>query len=233
MLKLIAASLLLTATPSAAPNTYSTWDDNGFCWTNCPQLDAGAYIQSFTQIRGLSGYKALPEVVNGPTQIRGLRVGINNMYGNFWRATGTLIHSSGTRYPIHQGASTDGNPMGYYNTRCSEKNICQPTFEWGPLSISDKMYAGSYSLELQVTYAYGLNPGWAKTITLAPALIIASSPAGTGPVPPTTTTVAPTAPTTTVAAAPRRGEPCPYERGVSGRLVCKRVGNVLKWARRQ
>lgn len=230
MLKFIAIAALLMPAPQADSITYSTWDDNGFCWTNCPQLDAGAYIQSFTQIRGLSGYKAVPEIVHAPTQLRGLRVGLNSTFGNFWTAWGTLVHSSGARYPIYQAASTDGNPMVWYNIKCSTTNICQPALEWGPLQLGSNMLAGSYSLEMKVSYLYGLNPGWTKTVVLAPAVIIASSPAGTAA--PTTTTTSIVPPQTTLPPTPRRGQECLYEYGRSGNLVCKNVGGKLKWVRR-
>lgn len=216
------------------------WDENGFCWENCPTLDSGAYIQSFTQIRGLSGYLRLPEVVHAPTQIRGLRIGLNSPNGNFWKASGTLIHQgSQRRYPIGQAVSTDGNPLGWYNQRCSSTNICNPDFSFGPTYVEAYMYAGSYSLEIVVRYDFGLNPTWSKTILLPGALVIASSPAGSGVAPtPTTSTTVSLPPIVTSVVVPRPptfGGGCPYRYGrtrINGvRAVCSLVNGQLVWRR--
>lgn len=226
--------------PSSVSAENVTWDENGFCWENCPSLDAGAYINSFTQIRGLSGYLRLPEVVNAPTQIRGLRIGIQNPNGNFWKASGTLIHlGTQRRYPIGPAVSSDGNPMGYYNTKCSATNICKPDFSFGPIWIESYMYQGSYHLEIVVTYDYGLNPTWSKTIVLPGALVIASSPSGSGVAP--TSSVSPTVPsatTVTPVVTPRRptfGGECPYRYGrtrINTRVaVCTLVAGKLVWRR--
>jgi hypothetical protein len=224
--------------PVSAQNL--TWDENGFCWKNCPTLDAGAYIQSFTQIRGLSGYLRLPEVVNAPTQIRGLRIGINNPNGNFWTATGTLIHQgTGTRYPIGLATSSDGNPLGWYNQKCSSTNICSPDFSFGPLWVESYMYAGSYHLEIVVKYSYGLNPTWSKVIDLPGALVIASSPAGLGALPTPTTSTTVSLPTIVTPVVPRGpatfGGRCPYRYGRTRinnvRAVCTLVSGKLVWRR--
>lgn len=215
-----------------------TWDENGFCWENCPTLDAGAYINAFTQIRGLSGYLRLPEVVTAPTQLRGLRISIYNPNGNFWTATGTLIHlGTNTRYPIGQAESSDGNPLGYYNTRCSATNICSPSFSFGPVQLPAYMYQGSYHLEIAVRYGYGLNPSWSKTIVLPGALVIASSPSGSGVSP--TSSVSTTIPSPTIVTVvvprprPTFGGACPYRYGrtrIDNRVaVCTLVNGKLIW----
>ena len=221
------------------------WDENGFCWQNCPTLDGSAYIQSFTQIRGLTGYLRLPEVVSAPTLIRGLRIGINNPMGNFWVASGTLVHvGTGQRLSLGQGTSTDGNPMGWYNTKCSSTNPCSPDISFGPIQIPSYMYAGSYRLEIVARYDYGLNPSWSKTIVLPGALVIASSPAGPGVIatPITSTTVAsPTIVTSIVtvvvpAAKPAFGRACDFRYGqtrINGkRGVCSLVNGNLIWRRK-
>ena len=218
-----------------------SWDENGFCWENCPTLDGPAYIQSFTQIRGLTGYLRLPEVVTAPVQIRGLRIGINNPMGNFWTANGTLVHTvTGQRYPIGYAESSDGNPMGWYNLKCSYDNPCSPYFAFGPVQIQSYMYAGSYHLEIVVRYDYGLNPSWSKLIVLPGALVIASSPAGLGvlPTPTSSTTVSlPSIVSPVVSPArPAFGRACPYRYGqtrIKGiRAVCSLVNGNLIWRRK-
>lgn len=217
------------------------WDENGFCWENCPTLDNGAYIHSFTQIRGLTGYLRLPEVVTAPVQIRGLRIGINNPMGNFWTASGTLVHiPTGQRYPIGYAESSDGNPMGWYNTKCSSTNPCNPDFSFGPVQIPSYMYAGSYRLEIVVRYDYGLNPSWSKTIVLPGALVIASSPAGLGAfaTPTTSTTVSLPSIVSPVVppARPAFGRACPYRYGrtrINGiRAVCSLINHQLIWRKK-
>lgn len=218
-----------------------SWDENGFCWENCPTLDGSAYIHSFTQIRGLTGYLRLPEVVSAPVQIRGLRIGINNPMGNFWTANGTLVHiPTGQRTPIGLAESSDGNPMGWYNVKCSSTNPCSPDFSFGPVQIPSYMYAGSYRLEIVVRYDYGLNPSWSKTIVLPGALVIASSAAGPG-VSPTSSTYPIVSSTTIVPpvvspARPAFGRACPYRYGqtrIKGkRAVCSLVNNQLKWRKK-
>jgi hypothetical protein len=218
-----------------------SWDENGFCWENCPTLDGSAYIHSFTQIRGLTGYLRLPEVVTAPVQIRGLRIGINNPMGNFWTANGTLVHTlTGQRYPIGLAESSDGNPMGWYNLKCSSTNPCNPDFSFGPVQIPPHMYAGSYHLEIVARYDYGLNPSWSKTIVLPGALVIASSPAGLGVLatPTTSTTVSlPSIVSPVVSPArPAFGRACPYRYGqtrIKGiRAVCSLVNNQLIWRKK-
>ena len=222
-----------------------SWDENGFCWENCPTLDGAAYINSFTQIRGLDGYLRLPEVVTAPVQIRGLRIGINNPMGNFWIADGTLVHTlTGRGYSIGYAGSSDGNPMGYYNVKCSSDNPCSPYFAFGPVQIQSYMYAGSYHLEIAVKYDYGLNSSWSKTIVLPGALVIASSPAGLGafPTPTSSTTVslpATVAPIVTITVLPARpafGRACLYRYGqtrINGkRAVCSLVNNQLIWRKK-
>ena len=215
-----------------------TWDENGYCWENCPVLDAGATINSFTQIRGLSGYLRLPEAVTVPYQIRGLRIGITNPYGNFWTATGTLIHQgTNTRYPIGLADSTDGNPLGYYNTKCSATNICSPAFSFGPIWLPAYMYQGSYHLEIVVRYSYGLNPTWTSTIDLPGALVIVSSPAGSGqpPSPSTssTTTSSSIVPSLVIPGRPTFGGACPYRYGQTrigkSKVVCTLISGKLIW----
>ena len=217
------------------------WDENGFCWENCPTLDGSAYIQSFTQIRGLTGYLRLPEVVTAPVQIRGLRIGINNPMGNFWTANGTLVHiPTGQRLSLGQADSSDGNPMGWYNVKCSSTNRCSPDFSFGPIQIPSYMYAGSYHLEIVVRYDYGLNPSWSKTIVLPGALVIASSPAGLGvlPTPTTSTTVSlPSIVSPVVSPArPALGRACPYRYGQTWinnkRAVCSLINKTLIWRRK-
>lgn len=218
-----------------------SWDENGFCWENCPTLDGSAYIHSFTQIRGLTGYLRLPEVVTAPVQIRGLRIGINNPMGNFWTASGTLVHTlTGQRYPIGTAESSDGNPMGWYNLKCSSTNPCNPDFSFGPVQIPSYMYAGSYHLEIVVRYDYDLNPSWSKTIVLPGALVISSSPAGLGVLatPTTSTTVSlPSIVSPVVSPArPAFGRACPYRYGqtrINGkRAVCSLVNNQLIWRKK-
>ena len=221
------------------------WDENGFCWQNCPTLDGPAYIQSFTQIRGLTGYLRLPEVVSAPTLIRGLRIGINNPMGNFWTANGTLVHTvTGQRLSLGLAESSDGNPMGWYNLKCSSTNPCNPDFSFGPIQIPSYMYAGSYRLEIVVRYDYGLNPSWSKLIVLPGALVIASSPAGLGviPTPITSITVAsPTIVTSIVTvivprAKPAFGSACDFRYGqtrINGkRAVCSLVNQQLIWRKK-
>ena len=219
------------------------WDENGFCWENCPTLDGSAYIHSFTQIRGLTGYLRLPEVVTAPVQIRGLRIGINNPMGNFWTANGTLVHTmTGQRYPIGYAESSDGNPMGWYNQKCSSTNPCSPAFSFGPVQIPSYMYAGSYRLEIVARYDYGLNPSWSKTIVLPGALVIASSPAGPGVSPTPTSSTYPIVSSTTIVppvvtpAKPAFGRACPYRYGqtrIKGkRAICKSINGKLIWRRK-
>ena len=217
------------------------WDENGFCWENCPTLDGSAYIHSFTQIRGLTGYLRLPEVVTAPVQMRGLRIGINNPMGNFWTASGTLVHiPTGQRYPIGYAESSDGNPMGWYNLKCSYENPCSPYFSFGPIAIPSYMYEGSYRLEIVVRYDYGLNPSWSKTIVLPGALVIASSPAGLGVLatPTTSTTVSlPSIVSPVVSPArPAFGRACPYRYGqtrINGiRAVCSLINHQLIWRKK-
>ena len=217
------------------------WDENGFCWENCPTLDGSAYIQSFTQIRGLTGYLRLPEVVAAPVQIRGLRIGINNPMGNFWSANGTLVHiPTGQRLSLGQADSSDGNPMGWYNVKCSSTNPCSPDFSFGPIQIPSYMYAGSYHLEIVVRYDYGLNPSWSKTIVLPGALVIASSPAGLGvlPTPTSSTTVSlPSIVSPVVSPArPAFGRACPFRYGQTWinnkRAVCSLINKTLIWRRK-
>jgi hypothetical protein len=217
------------------------WDENGFCWENCPTLDGSAYIHSFTQIRGLTGYLRLPEVVTAPVQIRGLRIGINNPMGNFWTASGTLVHTmTGQRYPIGYAESSDGNPMGWYNQKCSSTNPCSPDFSFGPVQIPSYMYAGSYRLEIVARYDYGLNPSWSKTIVLPGALVIASSPAGPG-VSPTSSTYPIVSSTTIVPpvvtpAKPAFGRTCEFRYGqtrIKGkRAICTSINGKLIWRRK-
>ena len=215
-----------------------SWDENGFCWENCPTLDGSAYIHSFTQIRGLNGYLRLPEVVTAPVQIRGLRIGINNPMGNFYTANGTLVQSlTGQRLPIGLAESSDGNPMGWYNVKCSSTNPCNPDFSFGPVQIPSYMYAGSYHLEIVVRYDYGLNPSWSKTIVLPGALVIASSPAGLGALAtPTSSTIASLPSIVTHVVSPARpafGRACPYRYGQTRinnrRAVCSLINKTLIW----
>ena len=207
------------------------FDSNGYCWENCPVLDAGATINSFTTARGLEGYRALPLVLNTTTQIHGLRVGLNYPYGNMWTATGVLIHQSGTRYSIRTPDIEDGNKLSDSRVKCGLDNVCSPSFLFGG-DYTNGWFAGSYKLEITFRYNYNINPSWSKTILLPGALVIVNSQAGTGP---TTTTTVATAPSTTVnpaSARPTIGGRCFNQRWTYKNLVCKRINNQLVWRKK-
>ena len=227
---LILLGILYGPIPARSENLI--WDSNGYCWQNCPTLDAGAYINSFTTLRGLEGYRALPLVMATTTQIHGLRIGINNPYGNMWIAKGTLIHQSGVRYVIKDAESDDGNPLFNLGARCSLTNVCTPSFSFGG-DYTDGWFAGSYSLEITVRYNYNINPTWTKTITLPGALVILNSPAGTGPTTTTSTSVLPIIPVVnSVPARPTLGGRCFNPKWFYRQLVCRKVNGNLIWASR-
>ena len=221
--------------PIPAYSENVVWDSNGYCWQNCPALDAGAYINSFTTLRGLDGYRALPLVMASTTQIHGLRIGINNPYGNMWTAKGVLIHQSGTRYPIRDAESDDGNSAFNFGRRCGGTNICTPSFSFSG-DYTDGWFAGSYSLEITVRYNYNINPTWTKTIILPGAVVILNSPAGIGPT--TTTALAPTStllPAATLSPVPARptlGGRCFSLKWTYRNLVCKKVKGNIVWTRK-
>jgi hypothetical protein len=177
------------------------------------------------------------------TQIHGLRIGINMPYGNMWIAKGVLIHQSGTRYPIRDAESDDGNSLFNFGVRCSLSNICTPSFSFSG-DYTDGWFAGSYSLEITVRYNYNIMSTWTKTIILPGALVILNSPAGIGP---TTTTTQPPPPTFTnapkifyptivvvkpVAARPTLGGRCFGLKWTYRNLVCKKVKGNLIWIKK-
>jgi hypothetical protein len=99
-------------------------------------------------------YVYLPDseqVVNAPASLSLLSVGIDNGgYSNWWQASGTLVHSGGTRIPIGNATANDGNKYSYI--RCSPSyNYCDPSMDWFGVRIPSTAPVGSYTLEVIFT----------------------------------------------------------------------------------
>ena len=141
-------------------------------------LQLGAYVR----------YVYLPDaeqVVNAPASLSLLSVGIDNGgYSNWWQASGTLVHSGGTRIPIGNATADDGNKYSY--TRCNPSyNYCDPSMDWFNVRIPSTAPVGSYTLE--VTFTSVLQTGVVTSDGFINVLNVASSAAPVATAAPVTT----------------------------------------------
>ena len=150
-------------------------------------LQLGAYIR----------YVYLPEeeqVINAPAVLSLLSVGIENGgYSNWWQASGTLVHTGGTRIPIGNAKADDGNKYSY--TRCNPSyNYCNPSMDWFGVKIPSTAPVGLYTLE--VTFTSVVESGVVTSEGFRNVLNVASSAVPAVTVAPATTIPAVLAPAT-------------------------------------